>query len=38
MLRSIVLKFEEINLNFKKFVKVRYPHSVTAASRSHSLL
>jgi len=44
---TIVVKFEEINLKFKKFVnvrdvikfeKVRDPHSVTAASRSHSLL
>jgi len=43
----IVEKFDEINLKFKKFVKVRDvikfekvrdPHSVTAASRSHSLL
>jgi len=36
--RVIVVKFEEMNLKFKKFVKVRDPHSVTAASRSHSLL
>jgi len=44
---TIVVKFEEINLKFKKFVKVRDvikfekvrdPHSVTAASRGHSLL